>query len=520
LPLALLSFVYLMIGAAETQAQSGEKLLVIGHAEITDSLDPARGFTTSIIFRATYDTLVTFPDGDASQIVSRLASRWTISEEGKVYTFRLREGVSFANGDPLRAEDVVFSMRRLQNMKGNPAFLADPIRNVRAVDDQTVVFTLGASNPAFLAMLANSAMSITNARAVRQQGGTDAEDAAKTDRAEPYLNGHSVGTGPYVLDRWDRQVRAVLVRNPRYWGRPPHFDRVIITNIPAGETQKQALQSGQIDLATDLSGDQVADLERDASISVFRGPSEIIHFLLMNRDPAIGGPVSSPVVGLAMRYALDYAGYRRLWKGSITPGTNLMVGLAGAYGQERSFKRDVARARGLLAQAGFPNGFDLTLDYANTTYGGVNFNTNAQKIQADLAEVGIRVKLNPGEWGVSLEAYRNAKQGFGYWLWGPNILDPSDLLSFLPGGTVGKRANWHEGQADPTILALRQRAAVETEPDARLKVFAQIQDYLQQQGPFAPFNQPSVQTAFRSDIKGYVWHPSWQMDVSLLSRSR
>ncbi|MCI0714090.1 MAG: ABC transporter substrate-binding protein [Chloroflexi bacterium] len=520
LMIILLMTIVLFGGTHTNVIAQDERVLVIGHAESTDSLDPARGYTqtTGIVNRATYSTLVTFPDEDASRIDPMLATDWEISADGLVYTFNLRDDVAFTNGDSISADDVVFSVQRLKNVTGNPAFLADNIASVEAIDDFTVQFTLNTARPSFLAELTNYAFSITNADQIRENGGTDAEDAAETDEAEAFLNNNSAGTGPYILERWEPQVETVLVRNPDYWGEAPYFDRVIIANIPEAATQKIALESGEIDMALDLTGDQVMSMANDPSIGIFRGPSQYTHFLLMNQDPEIGGVVSDPTVQLAIRYALDYEGYKILW-GGVTPGSNMAFGLAGSYGEDQAFSRDLDRARELLAEAGYPDGFEITLSYPDFTWQGVNMNTNAQKIQSDLAEVGIDVSLNPGELQVSLEEYRNGQQGFGYWFWGPDILDPLDLLSFLPGGIVGDRANWSPETADQELLDLIAMAEIETDSEVRLDLFAQLQDYLQQSGPFAPFNQPDVQTAYRADIQGYVFHPQWTMDVSILSRA-
>jgi peptide/nickel transport system substrate-binding protein len=243
------------------------------------------------------------------------------------------------------------------------------------------------------------------------------------------------------------------------------------------------------------------------------------HFLLMNQDPEIGGIVSDPTVQQAIRYALDYEGYKELW-GGIVPPTNLTAGLAGAYGEEQALSRDLDRARELLDEAGYPNGFDITLQYPDFTWQGVNMNTNAQKIQADLAEVGINVTLEPGELQVSLEEYRNGEQGFAYWFWGPDVLDPIDVLSFLPGGKVAtERANWMPENTDPELLDLIEQARTETDPDARIEIFQQLQDALQTNSPFAPFNNPAIQTAYLSDIQNYVNHPQWTLDVSILTRA-
>jgi peptide/nickel transport system substrate-binding protein len=499
-----------------------EKVLVIGHSEVTESYDLAHAFnpTSDIVHRATYDTLVTFPDADASEILPNIAVSWEVSEDGTVYTFILRDDVAFANGDPLTADDVVFSFNRFKNVQSNPSFLADPIASVEALDDLTVAITLVEPRPSFLADLVNTGFSVANDDEVIAAGGTDAEDAAETDTAQEFFDQNSAGTGPYVLEGWTPQEETVIVRNPDYWGEQPYFDRVIIVNIPEAATQKIALESGDIDLALDLAPDQVAELEGNDDLSIFIGQDRWTHFLLMNRDPEIGGPMADPTVALAIRHALDYEGYTQLWTGSVTPGSNMWVGLAGAFGPDRAMVRDLDRARELLAEAGFPDGFDTTLSYPDFTFGGINLSTNAQKIQADLAEVGINVELRPGEVQVSLEEYRNGEQGFAYWFWGPDILDPVDFLSFLPGGKVAaERTNWTEEGVDPAILDLIAQAGFEADPATRADVFEQLQVYAQESGAYAPFNVPAIQTAFSSDIQGYVWHPDWGLDVALLNRS-
>ncbi|MCL4251445.1 MAG: ABC transporter substrate-binding protein [Anaerolineae bacterium] len=502
-------------------AAQDETVLVIGHAESTDSLDPARGYTQTkdIIDHVTYENLVTFPQADASEILPMLATDWTISEDGLTYTFNLRGDAVFSDGSPVTADDVAFSVNRLKYVQGSPSFLAADIASVTADDADTVSFTLTQINPAFLANLANTAFGVVNADVVRENGGSDAEDAATADTAEAYLNGTSAGSGPYLLESWEPQVETVLVRNPNFYGDAPYFDRIIITNIPEAATQKVALESGEIDLALDLTSDQIAPLEGNPAISIYRGPGNIVHFLLMNEDPDIGGPVSDPLVQRAIRLALDYEGYQALW-GGVQPGSITFVGNAYAFTPEQGVKRNLDEARALLAQAGYADGFDITLEYPIFTFQGVNMETNAQKIQADLAEVGINVTLSPAELQVALENYRTGAEGFGYWFWGPDILDAIDMLAFLPGGKVAdERALWTPDRADAALNDLVARARVATDPAEREEVFTALQASMQENSPFAPFIQPDVQTAFRSDIEGYVWHPQWLLDVALLSRS-
>jgi peptide/nickel transport system substrate-binding protein len=498
-----------------------EKVLVIGHAESTDSLDPARAFTqtSGIVHKATYDTLVTFPNDSAAKILPSLATSWDISSDGLTYTFTLRDGVKFSNGDPLMADDVAFSITRMINVKSNPSANAGTIASVKADGANKVVLTLNASDPAILSKLVGPGFQIVDSKVVKANGGTDAADADKSDQGEAWLNAHSAGTGPYMLDSWDKQVKTVLVRNPNYWGTAPYFDRIIIQNMPEAASQKTALEAGDVDLALDLTADQVSQMESNKDLTIYKGAGNIVHFLLMNQDPNIGGPMANPKVEEAVRLALDYEGYVKLF-GGVTPPSVIPVGFLGAYGSDKALKRDLDKAKSLLKDAGYADGFQVTLDYPDFTFQGVNMDTNAQKVASDLAEVGIKVKLNKQELQVSLDNYRQGKQGFGYWFWGPDYMDPEDYILFMPDLLVGKRANWTEaGGADKTALDIRDRASKETDPDKRNAVFGEMQDYLQQNGPWAPFLQPGVQTAFRANIQGYVWHPQWLLDVALLSRS-
>ncbi len=516
----LLSFgVTFLAGTMTGAAAQEERVLVIGHAEFTDSLDPARAFSTTafIVHRATYDSLVTYPDDSVATIEPNMATSWEVSDDGTVYTFTLRDDVVFSNGDPLTAGDVAFSLNRLQRIKGNPSFLAETIQSAEADGDYSVVITLIRPDPTLLARLVNTTFSITNADEVRAAGGMDAEDAAASDAAEAWLNSHSAGTGPYILESWTRQVETVLVRNPNYWGEAPYFDRVVIANLPEAATQKVALESGDISLALDLTPDQLPDLRENPDIEVWQGASTNLHYLMMNQDPEIGGPLSNPRVQLAVRYALDYEGYVDLWGGTV-PASVIPPGFFAAYGPDRAFQRDLARARELLTEAGYPDGFETTLHYPSWTFGGANWDTNAQKLQADLAEVGIRVNLSPGEVGVKFEEYRAGNEGFGYWFWHPDYIDPGNYLAFLPGQILGLRARWTDANADSAILELRDRALVELDPETRIEIFAAIQDYLREQGPWAPFLFSGAQAAYRKDIAGYVYHPQWLLDVALLRR--
>ncbi len=509
---------------AAPEAAAGEvegATLIIAISEDTASLDPARAFETlpSIVHKATYQTLVTFPPDSVDTVVPGLATSWEISDDGLVYTFTLAEEAVFSSGDPVTAEDVVFSFNRLKYIKGNPSFLTETIASVEAPDARTVVLTLTRPDPAILAKLVFSAFSVVNRKVVEAQGGTAAEDAATTDQAEEWLNQNSAGSGPYLLEKWEPGVETVLVRNPNFWGEPGKVERVVFRNIPEAATQKIQLEAGDIDIAMDLSADQVASLEANPDVVVYQGLSDTLVFLKGNQDPDIGGPMSDPTVQLAVRYALDYEGIRQLAGGqSVTPASMLPVGFLGAYPPNSGIQRDVERARALLAEAGYPDGLAVELAYPDFTFAGVNFGTFAQKVQADLNEAGFQVTLAPAEVQVALEAYRQGTEPFGLWLWLPDYRDPLDYVEFLPGGVVGKRLNWTDENADPAILELRDQLKVAVDPDLRVELFRQMQDYLMEKGPYAPILQPGIQIGLSSRVQGFVYNPQWRVDVSRIAK--
>jgi peptide/nickel transport system substrate-binding protein len=509
------------VAAAEPAAADEVSTLVMAIAEDTVSLDPARAYETlpSIVHQAIYQTLVTFPSDGVSTIEPGLAESWEISDDGLSYTFTLRDGATFSDGSPVTADDVVFSFNRAKNIKGNASFLADGIASVEAPDARTVVLTLTQPDPSILAKLVFGLFSVTSKAMVEAQGGTDAADADTADKAEAWLNSNSAGSGPYILQKWEPKVETVLVRNENYYGEAPAIERVIVRNIPEAATQKVQLEAGDIDIAMDLTADQVTSLKDNPNVAVVEGLSNTMFFLKANNNPDVSAPLSDAKVQKAIRLALDYEGLRALAGGqSVTPASILPVGFVGAYPANSGPARDLEAAKALLAEAGYGDGISVELSYPDFTYGGVSFGTFAQKIQADLGEAGINVALKPGEIGVMLEAYRSGSEPFGFWLWNPDYLDSNDRLAFLPEGNVGLRAGWSDANSDDTIKGLRDAARVETDPAKRGPIFEQIQDYLIESGPYAPILQSGVQVGLGTDVQGFYYHPQWRVDFATLSK--
>ncbi len=482
--------------------------LVVALTEDSVTLDPNRVYElhASSVLRGVYETIVAFPPGRQDTIEPNLAESWTISDDGLTYTFTIADGHVFSTGRPVTAEDVAFSIRRTKNLKGNPSFLAATIASVEAPDEKTVVLTLTEPDPAILAKLAGTWFGVVDSTEAKAQGASDAEDADATDTAEDWLNNNSIGSGPYQLQSWQPKVEAILGRNPQYPGEPGPFERVIYRTVSDSAAQKLALEAGDIDIGLDISADQVPSLKENPNLVVYEGQGDNVFFLIMNMDPAIGGPVAQDAVQDAIRLATDYEGIRALVGGSAATPVNIMP-VNWAYGLDASQtpKRDLEAAKAKLAEAGLADGFTIDLEYADFTSGGVSISTLAQKVQADLAEVGITVNLVPGDIGPALEKYRQGQAAFGLWLWGPDFIDPIDRIAFTPDGKVGVRANWTADRASAALNDAVKRAKVATADADRAAAFTEIQQIMLDESPFVFLVQSGTQVAYNANLKNFVY---------------
>src|SRR5438270_10556299 len=202
--------------AAASAAANQNLIIAIDQSDVK-TLDPAREFEFAAAFvdLNTYDPLVTQkgPD-DLNTFVPVLAKEWKISPDGKEYTFTLRDDVKFASGNPVTADDVKFSLLRLKNIKGNPGWMMDPLKDVQVVDKTTVKTILTDPFGDWLAVLAGPNSGIVDSKLVTQNGGSAAEGADQSDKAEEWLNQNSAGSGPFMLKGWQKNNVITLERNP------------------------------------------------------------------------------------------------------------------------------------------------------------------------------------------------------------------------------------------------------------------------------------------------------------------
>jgi peptide/nickel transport system substrate-binding protein len=508
------------VATGGARAAAGGTLVVDRSFEIKTS-DPQRAFepTAAIVDRAVYDTLLTYKGGNIAHPVPLLATSFKGSNGARTYTFKLRHNIHFADGTPLTAADVVFSFRRLINLKGNPSFLLSGI-TPSAKGKYTVVLNSKDPNAAIPQIVANTSLGIVNSKLAKRHGATDAVGADTADKAENWFNSSAsagAGSGPYLLKTYSTTSQITLVPNKRYWGPyKPKWSTVVIRNMIA-PTQLINIQRGTHEVAIDLSSDQAQTLRANKKLKVSLQPSTWVFWLFCNNNSQISSITPNKHFQNAVRYALDYksivgvAGPGAIQAPGIIPNMFL-----GSLPQKNRINQNVTKAKSELAASGIGS-TKITLEFpSDLTINGVPFSTLAQKVQANLQSVGFNVDLAGSTVGTWLQKYRDGKMAFGLSIWGPDYPDPLDYLAFTPGQLVGVRAGWPAG-SDPAIEALANKARVTTNDKARAKIYQQIQMRLNAEGPFIPLLQPTQVFAATADMKGAVFNAEYEIDVTQTS---
>lgn len=237
-------------------------------------------------------------------------------------------------------------------------------------------------------------------------------------------------------------------------------------------------------------------------------------FLLMNMDEELGGPVSDPLVQEAIRYALDYDGYKYIiGEGTVTPLSFIQVGFLGCLGEREEGFRDLEKAKELLVEAGYPDGFTIDFPVTDLIPEGIALTDLAQKIKADLAEVGITLEIETSTWaGGYGDQYRNGEIGFSVMYWSPDYNDPVVQLKFLPGQMVGERVNWSEG-SEPELEAFYSQILATSDEDEKVALLEQVQEYTSEFGPYIPIAQYPTNVVIDANLKGVEFSNIYRTDL-------
>jgi len=466
--------------------------------------DPARAteYASYPTLRAVYEALVTMPPGDYSQFTPLLAQTWQRTADGKGLRFHLRSGVKFASGNPVTSDDVKFSYERVANLKDQPSdqFTLN-IERIDVIDPLTVDIIFKDPGIPMLGFIGAPQLAIQDAKDVVAHGGTSAIDAESTDKATGWLNQNSAGTGPYRLVRWERNTTIAMVRNPNYWRGPVPFERVIIQHMPESSVQMLALRRGDLDLAFNLTPEQITAISGDPNVRIVRKPSLDFMYMTLTSSAQINPALARKEARQAIACAIDYDGIRDSLLGgaAIRPLNFIPVGMAGSSEEQTrqfGYHQDLARARSLLESAGLPNGFSFDLAYGNEAFASVTYGVVAQKLQSDLARVGIKVNLQPMDSVNFRTMYVNGKSTSVLTFWSGNM-DVS-LWTLATVERVAKRVHW---DVPPSTTSLCHQALREEDIPKQQALWLEFQKVLTEQCNYIVLFQPMLQVAARTSVK-------------------
>ncbi|MBN3727063.1 ABC transporter substrate-binding protein [Burkholderia sp. Ac-20379] len=490
--------------AGAAHAQIPNKTLVYCSEGSPAGFDSAQ-YTTGTDFSAAtftiYNRLVEFKRGGTT-VEPGLAESWDVSPDGKTYTFHLRHGVKFQTTDyfkPSRefdADDVVFTFERMldPNQPFRKAYpvsfpyftdmgLDKLITKVEKVDPYTVKFTLSEPNAPFIQNMAMEFASILSSEY--------ADQLLKAGKA-PDINQKPIGTGPFVFRSYTKDATIRYDGNPDYWKKGDvKISKLIFSITPDAGVRVQKLKRNECQVMSYPRPADIATLKADANLAMPSQPGFNLGYLAYNVQ-------HKPLDNLAVRQALDMAINKKAIIESVYQGAGQAADAPVPPTQwsfDKNLKmpaQDTAKAKALLAKAGFPNGFEITL-WAMPVQRPYNPNAKlmAEMIQSDWAKIGVKAKIVTYEWGEYIKRAHSGEQDTMLIGWTGDNGDPDNWLGTLLGCTAMNGNNFSRW-CDKSFEALIQKGRVTNGQDARSKIYMQAQQIFAQQVPYSPIANSTV----------------------------
>jgi peptide/nickel transport system substrate-binding protein len=436
-----------------------------------------------------FNNLITV-DNETNELVPALATEWAISEDGLEYSFTLREGVIFHDGTPFNAEDVVATFEAGAD-PANAYFDEYVDVEVQVTDDYHVTLVTAEPDVIFERILAE--MPVISAEQFAEGGNQAIEE-------------FPIGTGPFKFVEWVKGNRIVLEANPDYWEEGlPLLAEVIFRPIPESSTRLAAIQTGEAHIVNRLSSDEAQQLLGVPGVQVIRYPVDRVYYIAFNNlTTGVGLPTEDPLVRQAMNLAVDrqaiidglFNGFADLSNGMITTA-NL-----GYDASVEPFPYDPDRARELLAEAGYPNGFEIGMSCPIGAY--TNFEEVCQAVAGYLEEVGITLaggEVEFMETGVywDLQANKELPALFGD-SWSASEGEAYPRLFGALGGMDASYSAW----SDPAIDDYMTQISQTFDREGRAAIYAELQQYMMDNPPFIYLYVPNSFEAIRDEVQGYV----------------
>lgn len=502
--------VTLLLGASSS-GLAVERGGVMTYGRYADSLflDPVLNDANVDIWILTnlYDTLI-LPSADGSGLEPGLATKWAVSNDGLTVTLTLRDGIKFSDGSPITPEDVSWSLTRAATPgNGIWGFLVESIASAAPGDGNTVVVKLKHPDPAFL-----SALTVFNT-AIMPKAAFEAEPGATdADKAKAFAE-HPIGSGAFKFESWDRGSTMKLVKNPYYWdkgedGKPlPYLDGVTFKVIPDDATRILQLESGAIDGAELIPYARVGELKAEAGIKMEMFPSTRVQYITLNVRPEIGGeanPLSNPKVRQALNYATNKDAIIQIVTHGV--GTALTSYMSSATpmhtGDTPLYPYDLAKAKSLLADAGFAGGFSTSLLVLAGNQDEIGIATALQQMWGQL---GVKLELQQVDNATRTQQYRDGTFHMRVAAWTDDIADPNEITSYFAYSPTIDAL--HSGWKSAEVDKLYEASQSETDAAKRAQEYARIQEIFNAEGPTIPLYETPYPVALRDKVHGFVQIP-------------
>ena len=511
--------------AAETSAEdagsdsgpthSGGGTLIFARGADSSSLDPgstADGEASRVTVQV-FETLTRFAE-DSFEIEPGLAESWDVSEDGLSYTFHLRKGVEFHDGTPFDADAVIFNFERWSDPE-HPYHFAEEgfiyssyvnqfgglkddeshvIEEINKIDEHTVEFVLKRPVPAFLQNMAMSYFGLASPKSLETYG---------TDIVE-----HPVGTGPFVFEEWVRDDAITLVKNENYWQDGyPLVDRVIFQVIPDNAARLTALQSGEVDIADGLNPDDLERVEGDPNVELLQRDANNIGYLGFNMEKE---PFNDPLVRKAMNYAVNKENLiATVYNDLAEPAKNPLPPSYLGYNDDIApYEYDPEKARDLLAEAGYADGFtfDLWTMPVPRPY-MPDPNRAAEALQTDFAEIGLTANIVTMEWATYLDELTQGNQEVYMIGWSGVNGDPDYFLNNLLAEHSIPDPNYSRYRnAELTELLLDAQSVLDEKE--RAAMYARAQEIVHEDAAMIPLVHTRPALGVSKRVQDYVPHLS------------
>lgn len=490
-------------------AETPDNMLVVAmRIDDITTLDPAESFEFAggDVSRNLYMKLVNFDPMDLDAgYQPEIAESWTVSDDKKTITFKIRDGLSFSSGNPVTAEDVEFSLQRAVLLNKTPSFIltqfgftAENVAETIKAEGDTVSITT--DKPYATSFVLNCLTATIGGIVDKKEVMAHEKDG---DMGNDWLKTNAAGSGAYTLMGWKPNESVTLKSNPGYYRGAPEMERVIIRHVQESASQRLLLERGDIDVARNLNPEDISGVMGEDGLKVVDELKGRLMYLSLNQKHPV---LSKPEVREAFKYIVDYEGMTQSFlKGQYTVHQNFLPKTYLGASDENPFSLNLEKAKALLAEAGVEE-LELTVGVREAQ----ERLEIAQSVQNNAAQVGIKLNLTVGTGKQILGMYRARELDVYVGAWGPDYPDPqtnAGTFAYNPDnsdeagatGLLAWRNAWNPGDMTQKVLD----AVVENDREKRAEMYEEIQAEFRETSPFIIVAQQIEQNAMQDDVTNF-----------------